>query len=285
MKTIASTFLFFLIITKGWAQKTDSIPNKPRVCPWYVDRFRLSAGFFVPVTSTNLQVGVKGGSAGTLINLEKDLGFNSAQLTFLANFQWRISRRSRVNLNYYNIPRKSTHTLTKDITFRDSTFHVDASVNTYFNTAIYQISYGYAILSKPNYELGVLIGTHLVGGKAGISLNGQNNAGSASTNYGFTAPLPDLGLWGGYTFSNRFAVSLDVDYLSLTVGNITGSIFAYNLLFMYRLLPKLDLSLGYSGLNFKVDAVKDNATASFKWAYNGPALGVTYAFGKSSWTH
>ena len=285
MKVVTALFLFVSFFVKGWAQNTDSIPNKPRVCPWYVERFRLSAGFFVPVSNTDLQVGVEGGVNGTPVNLERDLGFNNSQLTFLANFQWRISRRSRLNLNYYNIPRKATHTLDKDITFKDTTFHANATVTTYFNTAIYQISYGYAILSKPNYELGILIGTHLVGGKAGISLSGEVNTSSKSTNFGFTAPLPDLGIWGGYTFSDRFATNIDVDYLSLTVGNITGSIFAYNIIVIYKVMPKLEVSLGYSGLNFKVNATKDKGTAEFKWGYNGPALGVTYAFGKSSWGH
>lgn len=285
MKAITSFLVLVLAFTNCYSQDTANHPTNLKTAPWYVDRFRLSAGFFVPVTNTDLTVGVKGGVAGTPINLEKDLGYGNTQLTFLANFQWRISRKSRLNLNYYNIPRSRTQTLKKDITFKDSTYHVNSSVNTFFNTAIYQISYGYAILSKPNYELGILIGTHLVGGKAGISLNGTNGGISSSTEFGFTAPLPDLGLWGGYTFSDRFAVNLDMDYLSLTVNNITGSIFAYNLLFIYRAMDKLDVSLGYSGLNFKVDAVRKGVEGSFKWGYNGPALGVTYAFGKTSWKH
>jgi hypothetical protein len=285
MKVIVSIFILVLFFMNGHAQNPDNHPTDTKTAPWYVERFKLSAGFFVPVTSTDLQVGIKGGIAGTPINLEKDLGFNSGQLTFLANFQWRISRRSRLNLNYYNIPRNSTHTLQKDIIFKEDTFHVNATVKSFFNTAIYQISYGYAILSKPEYELGVLIGTHLVGGKAGMSLNGASVGASTSTDFGFTAPLPDLGIWGGYTFSKRLAVNLDVDYLSLTVGDITGRIFAYNLLFIYKLRDKLDISLGYSGLNFKVDAVKKNIEGNFKWGYNGPGLAVTYSFGKNSWTH
>lgn len=285
MKVIASVFLFLLFFINGFSQNSDSIHKEKKLAPWYVERFKLTAGFFVPISNTNLQVGVQGGQAGTPVNLEKDLGYNSGQVTFLANFQWRISRRSRVNLNYYNIPRSSTHTLTKDITFKDSTYHVDATVNSFFNTAIYQISYGYAILSKPNYELGVMIGTHIVGGRAGLSLSGATVNASASSDFGFTAPLPDLGIWGGYAFNKRMAANLDVDYLSLTVGDYTGSIFAYNILFIYKLLENLNISLGYSGLNFKVEEVKQKVEANFKWGYNGPALGITYSFGKKSWGH
>jgi hypothetical protein len=285
MKLVASVCCLVLIFSSCYSQNPDNHPTDIKEAPWHVDRFRLSAGVFVPITNTDLQVGIKGQVSGTPVNLEKDLGYNQGQLTFLAAFQWRISRRSRLSFNYYNIPRNATHTLDKDIVFKDSTYHVNTSVNTYFNTAIYQVSYGYAILQKPEYELGVMIGAHVVGAKAGISLNGPNIGGSTSNSFGVTAPLPDLGIWGGYTFSDRFAVNLDIDYLALTIDNISGSIFAYNLIFMYRLLDRLDISLGYSGLNFKLDAVKKGVEGNFKWGYNGPSLGVSYAFGKESWKH
>jgi hypothetical protein len=278
---LTGTFLINLIDCYALTPAGDSTEIK--TAPWFVERFRLTGGIFVPFSSSDLKVGIEGSAAGTPIDLEKDLGFDAAQLTFLANLQWRIARRSRLNFSYYNIPRNATHTLDKDITFKGETYHVDATVKSFFNTSIYQISYGYAILSKPDWELGVLIGTHLVGGKAGISVVGSGSEASASTDYGFTAPLPDLGIWGGYAFSKRFAVNLNANYLSLTVGDISGSIFSYDLLFMYRLIDKLDLSLGYSGLNFTVDKNKPDAAAHIKWGYNGPLLGVTYSFGKKSW--
>lgn len=286
MRSFSAIIIFLLCMATGYAQNKDTTkPAEKKIAPWFVEKFKLTLGGFLPVTNTSLQVGVKGGFEGTNINLEKDLGFDNTQFTFLANFQWRISRKSRINLNYYNIPHSATHTLDKDIIFKDDTFHVNSTVNSFFNTAIYQVSYGYAIVAKPNYEVGVLIGTHLVGGKAGISVNGNNVGTSKSTDFGFTAPLPDLGLWGGYAFNNRLAVNLELDYLSLTVGDITGSLFDYNLLFTYRLIEKLDISLGYSGLNFKVTAEKKNATGEFKWGYNGPYIGASYSFGNKSWSN
>jgi hypothetical protein len=288
---IKITLLFILAVslaanarlTNSAASDSVNSPIVKKPAPWFVERFKLSGGFFVPVSNTSIQVGIQGGVAGTDIDFEKDLGYNSGQVTFLSNFQWRITRRSRISLNYYNIPRNSSHTLNKDITFNDTTYHINSTVSSFFNTAIYQISYGYAILEKPKYELGVMIGTHLVGGKVGISANDTGGSVSGSRDFGFTAPLPDLGIWGGYAFSDRFAMNLDLDYLSLTVGDISGSIFAYNLLFMYRVVGKLDVSLGFSGLNCKVDVTKTNAEGHFKWGYNGPALGVTYSFGRKSW--
>jgi len=292
MKSIIALVFMLLLYSNTMANFTgsstkDSVENSNGVktMPWFVERFRLTAGFFVPVSNTNIQVGIKGGTDGSEIDFEKDLGFNRTQGTFLGNFQWRISPRSRFAFNYYNIPRNSTHQLDKEIDFNGQIYPVDATVKSFFNTAIYQISYGYAIVSKPKFEMGLMIGTHLVGGNIGISLTSENQFESASTDFGFTAPLPDLGLWGGYAINKKLAMNLDLTYLSLSVGGISGSIFAYNLLFVYKVIDKLDLSLGYSGLNFKVDYTKNDTKAKFDWSYNGPSLGVTYSFGKKSWIH
>ena len=278
-----SPFIFALVIFSvlfGHAQKKDSL-----VAPWWVEKFRLTLGMFVPVNDLKVQVGANGSVAGTDIDFQKDLGFGSTSATFLANAQWRISRRSRINLSYYDIRRSSTHTLQKDITFDSTTYNANTAVNAYFNTAIYQFSYGYAILVRPTYELGLSIGAHTVGGTTGIAVNNANAGSPKSNDFGFTAPLPDLGIWGGYAFSNRFAANLDFSYLSLTVDNTNGRIISYNVILCYKLIPQLDISLAYTGLNFSVKATKKDVTGSFKWGYNGPSLGVTFSFGEKSWKH
>jgi hypothetical protein len=285
MKILALFTLVMFTISYGYGQTKDSAVSTKLVAPWWVEKFKLTAGFFVPVSSTKVQVGANGAADGTDIDFQKDLGFGASVATFLANFQWRISRRSRINLAYFNMNRTATHTLQKDINFNDQTYPVDASVNSYFNTSIYQFSYGYAIIEKPTYEVGVLIGAHTIGAKTGIALNGMNTGASKDNNFGFTAPLPDLGVWGGYAFSNRLAVNLDFDYLSLTINKINGRLIAYNLVFSYKLLRQLDISLAYTGLNFNVKTTKNDVTGDFKWGYNGPALGATFSFGKKSWVN
>jgi len=290
MKAAALVMIVLFNILYGHAQESDSariekeIKKEKRIVPWFVERFKISAGGFYVINKTNIQVGINGMDA-TSIDAEKDLGLHKEVGTFLANFQWRISRRSRLTLNYYKVNRSSNHTLQKDIIFDDNTYHANSSVYTYFNTAIYQFSYGYAILSKPKYEAGVFIGSHIVGANSGISLNGTTSGASVSNNFGFTAPLPDIGLWGGYATSDRFAINADISYFTLTTNHNTGRVLAFNLGFTYRLIKKLDLSLGYSGLDFKVNTTKQNVTGIFKWGYNGPLLAVNFSFGKNNWSH
>jgi hypothetical protein len=285
MKSGALITVLLFSISFSYSQTKDSSSSHKLVAPWWVEKFKLSAGFFIPTNNTQIQVGANGSAAGTVIDFQKDLGFGASIATFMTNFQWRISRRSRVNLGYFNMQRNATHTLQKDITFDSNTYHVNTSVNTHFNTAIYQFSYGYAIIEKPTYEVGLSIGAHTVGANAGISLNGANIGFEKSNDFGVTAPLPDFGIWGGYAFSDRFAFNLDFSYLSLTVGNISGRVLAYNGVFSYKLLRQLDISLAYTGLNFKVSTTKKGVSGDFKWGYNGPSIGASFSFGNKSWVH
>ena len=57
------------------------VKKKP-VPPWWVERFSVSAGVFVPISNTELEVGSEDGSFGTTIDLEDDLGFKQTSNQF-----------------------------------------------------------------------------------------------------------------------------------------------------------------------------------------------------------
>jgi hypothetical protein len=106
-----------------------------------------------------------------------------------------------------------------------------------------------------------------------------------TNNFGFTAPLPDFGVWGGYTFSDRWAAIGEFDYFSITVDNISGQILGFNAQVIYHALNHFDVSAGYTGFSFNVDVTRPKWNGHFAWGYNGPAITASYYFGKKSWTH
>ena len=68
--------LFIFIGVSSYAQTNDSVPVKKKpVPPWWVERFSVSAGLFVPLSNTVLEVGSEDGTFGTTVDLEDDLGF------------------------------------------------------------------------------------------------------------------------------------------------------------------------------------------------------------------
>lgn len=278
MKTLYMLLLFIFGITQTYCQDSTQLKK----APWFVQRFKVSAGLFIPVNNTNIKVGTDGGE-GTDIDFEDDLGFEKVSPTFYGDFQWRLSHRSRLDFTYYIVNRGSSYTLDKDIVFGEDTFHINSNVRSYFNTGIYRVSYGYALFAKPKFELGLIGGFHIVGAKAGISFKGDNLNVAANSNFNVTAPIPDFGIWGGYEISKSLAINAEADYLGVTIDNITGRILAYNILLSYRIIEPLHVAVGYTGLNCKIEAERDILNGHFKWGNNGPSLTVTYAFGKKKW--
>lgn len=254
-----------------------------QTAPWFVQRFKASAGAFWAVNNTNVAVSNATGSRGTEIDFENDLGFNRDVGTFLADFQWRISRRSRLDAGYYGLHRDAYKVIQKEIDFADHTYNINTEVQAYFNTDIYRISYGYAILSKPRYEAGLLIGAHVVGLGVGLSAVGNNAGVYQADRYSFTAPLPDVGVWGGFAITPKWALQGEFSYLSLTINNTTGRILSGYLNLTYRVIRMLDVSLGYTGFNFKVSTVREHLAGDFKWGYNGPSISAAYSFGRKKW--
>lgn len=258
----------------------DNLKTAKQVPPWFVRRFKVTAGIFLPVNNTKIKVGSNNNSFGTEIDFEDNLGFKKTTATFLSNFQWRASRRSRFDVGYFHLDRSTSYQLQKTVEFGDHTYPVNASVDSYFKINMFLFSYGYAIFLKPKYELGVMIGTHTLSTDLGIKLTGETAQLGYNDKFKFTAPIPDFGIWGGYALSDKFVINGNVNYLSIKVNDFKGEIISYNLALMYQVFPDLDLALGYTGMNFTVDMVKNRLNGYLKWGYNGPSLTASYAFGK-----
>jgi hypothetical protein len=255
------------------------------MAPWFVDRFKLGAGFFNATTSTDNAIGNNSGVSGSRIDFENDLGLKRDVGTFLANFQWRISRRWRMDISYEQLNRSSTATLQRTINFGDNTYNLNANISSFFNNTIYRVSWGYAILAKHTAELGLLIGTHTLQTNIGIGLTSGGVGVAYSDNYKLTAPLPDLVFWGGAAIGKRWALNGEFDYLTITTGNIKGDIVGYNAALNFKATQHIDLSLGYTGFNFTIDANNNKQSGHIGWGYNGPSLTANIRFGHNNWNH
>jgi hypothetical protein len=283
---------FISAISNISVAQTDSLAKKEKgkkilVAPWFVEKYTVAVGGFLPISNTNIQVSATAGgqTVGTEINFEDDLGFNRSGGTFMADVQYRLTRRSRFDLSFYRINRSATHVLKKDIVFDEDTFHINNATTAFFNSGIYRFSYGYSIFTNSKFEIGLSFGFHILSANAGLSSVGTNTSVAVSKDFGFTAPLPDFGIWGGYAFSDRWAANGEFNYFAITIGDIGGRVLGGHLGVTYRAYKKLDITAGYTGFNFKVDVTKTRAYGSLKWGYNGPSLTVAYSFGKKGWSN
>jgi hypothetical protein len=247
--------------------------------PWRARRFRLMAGVFFPVNNTNIRVGNSSGSIGTDIDFEDDLGFKDNTSTFYANAMWRASKRSRFEFEYFVLNRSSVKVLEREIEFEDHVYEASARVEAFFDSQIIRFSYGYAIICKPKYEIGLLIGTHLMFIDVGLKADTSIGSAEISDNYDFTAPLPDLGIWSEIVLTKRVGLYINANYLAAKVEDVDGHILSYNVSVLYNIHKNFSMTAGYTGLNIQVDVEKPRANGYLKWGYNGPSIAATYTFG------
>ncbi|HSD13530.1 MAG TPA: hypothetical protein VLB74_02660 [Flavobacterium sp.] len=267
--------------TVATVQDTGNDSNL-RDVPWYVERFRVSAGFYEMINNTTISIEGTSGR-GTDVDFERDLGFDKKNSTFLGEFEWRSSSRSRFNLSYFNSRRNTSKTIDRELTIGDETYPINSDLRTEIETNFFRFSYGYAIFSKPKYEAGLLIGTHTITTKIGIEFRGETAEIEKNRKYDAVAPLVDFGIWGGYAFTDRFALRAELNYFQLKIDNFDGKTFGYNLAAVYRVWKKLDVALGYAGLDLNVNFDENNADYDIDWGHNGLMLFVSYSFGNKKW--
>jgi hypothetical protein len=52
--------------------------------------------------------------------------------------------------------------------------------------------------------------------------------------FDFTAPLPDVGIWGEFVLGKRWGLYANVNYLSVKIDETDGRIISYNLSVLYN---------------------------------------------------
>lgn len=253
-----------------------------RKAPWFVERLKVTGGYFLPFQSTGVQVS-ESEFLGTEVNLEDDLGFNDHIHSFNAGLQWRASARSRFDFSYNRLHRSATHQLQKTIRFGENVYQVNAETDAYFNADIFRLTYGYAILQGPRYEAGLMAGVHVIRTDMGIALTSKEQGVDVKDDYDVTAPLPNVGIWGGYAITPRLAVNGDVSYMSLTVDDVHGDILTGNIQLTYNIAKGFSAALGYSGTRVQMDGERNGLLGDVDWRYHGPSLSVSYAFGNKRW--
>ncbi|MDR2921304.1 MAG: hypothetical protein LBV72_18315 [Tannerella sp.] len=256
--------------------RTEKKVKKVHEKPWTVHRFNFKAGGFFPINNTSIRVdGARGN--GTDIDLEK-FGMPRHTPTFIFGFNGRFGNHHRVDFNYYRLHRHADRKLEKELDFGEHTYPVNADVYAYFNTDVYRVSYGYAFFSNKKFDVGANIGFHVLRFDLGMSTTGKTLELSYEDDFGITAPLPNFGLWGTYAISSKFAITAEVDYLAVKIGDIKGRIIATDIALQYGFLKHFNVNVGYTGLWVNVEASKKRFEGDLSWGYNGPSVAIVYHF-------
>ncbi len=269
--TVAAVLFSVVIPASALAQSESHAAFNPNM-------FEIGTGLFRPSVDTTIRADAPG-IGGTEINLESDLAIeDSNTLPFLTG-RWNIADRHALNFGYFDLERSGVQTLRGDIIFDGTTFHVNTTVNSTFNTEIFMLSYTYDFFRSDSHSLGVTGGLHWTSLYSSINEPVSRTSDDVSTD----APLPLVGIRYAYKFSDTWRFGFNGEFFSLEIDNIEGDLTNFNLGAHYSFTKRWAIRFGYTYFNLDIKVKKANIdehdlSGRFAYKYKGPSAVVVIGF-------
>lgn len=242
MKQAAALFLLFISMHVVHAMDSTKVARMPEY------RYYINVATFFPNSETNIRV--DGNFFGTYINAENDLKLKGKGITFRAEAFAQLSPRSSLALTYFSIFRNGGGTLDRDITYNDSTFHIGAHYNTYFNIRFMGASYRYSIFYNKTWSLGLTAGLRVLNVDAGLSVQANNYAYSGS--FSTYIPVALFGIHGSAYITPKFLARYSFEYFGLTIADIGGRVIDNRLMLEYYIVKNFCLGGSFTNIRYGV---------------------------------
>ena len=132
------------------------------------DKWVISAGTFLLSSSLDGNLNGNANTTYQKVDFDQDFGYNSTVTVIRAGVLWRWTPRQHLRLEYFHNRVSGTRTLDKNIEWGDYTFLANASVGAKNTFDVYELSYEYAFLRGPTYEVAGAAGIHFLNQKLQI---------------------------------------------------------------------------------------------------------------------
>jgi len=255
-----------------------------QIHPYFSNKFFASVGLFRPDQNTRL--GLEASietpdpepAPNGSIDFSETFGFSDRDETFSAEIGWRFGKKWQLRGQYFRVGSDANVTLEEDIEWGEVVFNAGTSVGAGSDYQITRLFFGRAFKSSDRSELGLGIGLHALDISAYI--NGTATIDGIDVGYrqeraSIVQPLPNFGAWYMHAFSERWAGTLRIDWLSASVGDYDGYIVNSALNVGYALTDHFGIGLAYNffEINLKVD--DPDWTGRIMSRFNGPYLSLT----------
>ena len=242
--------------------------------------FWIVAQAYYPRIDTQVRVETTSAAIGTDIDFEKDLDLDKEEVLPAVSAGARFGRVI-VGLDFFKLKREGSIALAREIRFDDTVYPVSARIDSSFDSDIYRLTVGYAVVQSETVELGAAIGVHAT--RFDLSLEGEASAGGGSIEArrrrrDFLAPIPTIGLFGTWQVAPRLELTGRVDYLSLKISDYDGRLINVQAGIAYRLFDNVSIGAAYRYVDYRVDVEKEVWQGRVHYKLNGPAVQLQASF-------
>ncbi len=248
--------------------------------------FVLNLGVFV--LGTDVKGNLNGTASGSNQQVDFDRDFGKAGDASRARVDalWRINPKHHLRFLYFDNDSTRNRVIDRDIAWGDYTFKAGGNVETKVKYEVYELAYEYAFMRTPTYEVAASFGIHnehfntrLTGNATITDANGNVSAASASTeSNSVSAPLPVIGLRGGWVVAPQWYLDGQVQLFKVNVNGIDGNWTDLRLGGTWMFSKNFGVGLGYNRFYTHVDVNKSNFNGNLKFGYQGVQAYLTGTF-------
>ncbi len=233
----------------------------------YSLEFGARAYYWFPGLKANMKVD-QGGTAGTDINVKDDLGVDNKGIPAVEVYAGK--GKHHFSLMYSQVHYSGSATLSRDITFKGSTFTAGTAVQSDLKTRMLDFEYQYDLLNLENILAGFSIGA--IGKVKYLDGEAEMKSATVDQKETFGVPIPMVGL-GAHL--GLLANILEARAKATGMG-YGGNVF-YDAMADISVtpFPFMDIHGGYRIMKLKVDNVSNVFVDT---EFSGPYLGLTVGF-------
>jgi hypothetical protein len=247
--------------------------------------FVFNAGVFV--LGTDLSATLNGQSTSNpSVDFDQTFGKGSDASRARIDAMWRITPQHHVRFAYFNNTVTRNRVLDKDINWDDTTFSAGANTESRTKYAVYELSYEYAFLHTPTYEVAGGLGIHFqdmslrLSGTATITDSEGNvtSSGSVSKSSSLPAPLPVIGVRAGWAVAPQIFLEAQAQIFKVSIDGYNGnwSDMRANATWMFS--RNFGVGIGYDRFATRVNVSKSNFDGNLKLTYSGLQAFLTGTF-------
>jgi len=235
-------------------------------------RFSISIGAFF--TDRDSQTRVDGDAGrGTDVDLESDLGLKRSDTVFRVDGYWRFAEKHRFDFSVFDLSRSSSKQIEREITWQDTTYAINSTVETDFDLVIYKAGYTWMFLKRDRSFLGATFGLYVADMKATLSA-----ARARVESNDLTAPLPVIGLRGEYRFADRWALRSSGEIFAVDYGDYEGSLYDVFVGLDFNATKAISVGLGINAVELDVRVSKSRLNGDLNWQYDGALAYLKFDF-------
>ncbi len=243
-------------------------------------RGSLAVGVFSNRTDLQIRFDPSSLKLGTEVDWDQRFGLADSH-RFRVDGLWRFKPRHHLRVLYTDYSQTDRARIDKEIQWGDELIPVNSDVTGRLGFKIVELAYEYTFLKRPNHELAASLGVHYTALSAQLFAT-LNSASVGSRSVGgeapVDAPLPVVGLRGLWRVGKNVYLDAQVQYFSLTVNDIAGSLSNRRAALIWQPAARWGVGVGFDAFEVEARLKDGDFRGTVDWAYRGPQAFVNYTF-------